>query len=146
MDGRVVIGIVIVTHQHLAEALIETARMLYGKPEKVIGVPLLEGEGLEDLKEKVMKAIDNVNDGDGVLVLVDLFGGTTMNVSALIAVEREDVEIISGVNIPMLLTVLIEREDGKSLKELAKIALSAGKEGIINVREKIVKKLKGVRK
>ena len=54
------IGIVIVTHQHLAEALIETARMLYGKPEKVLGVPLLEGEGLEDLKEKVMKAIDNV--------------------------------------------------------------------------------------
>jgi len=40
MDGRGVIGIVIVTHQHLAEALIETARMLYGKPEKVIGVPL----------------------------------------------------------------------------------------------------------
>ncbi|MHA1616778.1 MAG: PTS sugar transporter subunit IIA [Candidatus Njordarchaeales archaeon] len=140
------IGIVIVTHQHLADALLETARMLYGKPEKAIGVPLLEGEGLEDLKEKVSKAIDAVNDGDGVLVLVDIFGGTTMNVSALIAAEREDVEIVSGVNIPMLLTVLIEREDKKSLKELARIALSAGKEGIIDVKERIVKKLREAKK
>jgi len=116
--------------------------MLYGKPEKTVGVPLLEGEGLEELRDKVMKAIDEVNDGSGVLILVDIFGGTTMNVSALIAVERTDVEIVSGVNIPMLLTVLIERENGISLKELARKAIEAGKEGIIDVREKIVSKLK----
>mgnify|MGYP000268170875 CR=1 FL=1 len=136
------IGLVIVTHHELCESLIHVARMLYGKPEKTVGVPLLEGEGLEELRDKVMKAIDEVNDGSGVLILVDIFGGTTMNVSALIAVERTDVEIVSGVNIPMLLTVLIERENGISLKELARKAIEAGKEGIIDVREKIVSKLK----
>ena len=136
------IGLVIVTHHELGEALIHVARMLYGKPEQTKAVSLLEGESLEDLKEKIYRAVDEVNDGSGVLVLVDIFGGTTMNVSALIAAEREDIEVISGVNVPMLLTVLIEREDNISLKELAKKALEAGKEGIIDVRERIVSKLK----
>jgi len=136
------IGLVIVTHHELGEALIHVARMLYGKPEQTKAVSLLEGESLEDLKEKIYRAVDEVNDGSGVLVLVDIFGGTTMNVSALIAAEREDIEVISGVNVPMLLTVLIEREDNIPLKELAKKALEAGKEGIIDVRERIVSKLK----
>ncbi len=136
------IGLVIVSHHELGEALIHVARMLYGKPEQTKAVSLLEGESLEDLKEKIYRAVDEVNDGSGVLVLVDIFGGTTMNVSALIAAEREDIEVISGVNVLMLLTVLIEREDNIPLKELAKKALEAGKEGIIDVRERIVSKLK----
>lgn len=139
------IGIVVVSHLHLAEALLETTRMIYGKPEKVVAVPLLEGEGLEELKEKVNSAIDSVNDGNGVLVLVDLFGGTTMNVSALIAAERGDVEIVSGVNLPMMLHVLFEREDCSNLRELAEKAISAGKDGVMDVREKIVEKLRAVR-
>lgn len=139
------IGIVVVSHMHFAEALLEAVRMIYGKPEKVIAVPLLEGEGLEDLKDKVLKAIDSVNDGDGVLVLVDLFGGTTMNVSALIATERRDIEIVAGVNLPMMLHVLFEREDAKGVRDLAEKAIYAGKEGVVDVREKILEKLRKVR-
>lgn len=139
------IGIVVASHLHLAEALLETTRMIYGKPERVVAVPLLEGEGLEELKDKVIRAIDEVNDGDGVLVLVDLFGGTTMNVAALIAAERGDIEIISGVNLPMMLQVLFEREDTNNLRELAEKALQAGKDGVMDVREKIVEKLKKAR-
>ncbi len=139
------IGIVIVSHLHLAEALLEATRMIYGKPEKTVAVPLLEGEGLEDLKAKVMEAIDSVDDGDGVLVLVDLFGGTTMNVSALIAAERNNVEIVAGVNLPMMLHVLFEREEATSLRDLAEKALYAGKEGVVDVREKILEKLRKAR-
>jgi len=130
---------------HFAEALLEAIRMIYVKPERVTAVPLLEGEGLEDLRDKVLEAIDSVNDGDGVLVLVDLFGGTTMNVSALIAAERSDVEIVAGVNLPMMLHVLFEREDAESLRDLAKKAIYAGREGVVDVREKVLEKLRKVR-
>lgn len=135
------IGLVIVTHHELAFALVKVVRMLYGEIEKLEAVPLLEGEGLEDLLEKVREAINKVDDGDGVLILVDIFGGTTMNVSSLIAAEREDLQVIAGVNIPMLLSVVMEREDVRDAKELAEIALDSGKKGIIDVREKIVSKL-----
>ncbi|MGQ4892850.1 MAG: PTS sugar transporter subunit IIA [Candidatus Njordarchaeia archaeon] len=136
------IGLVIITHHEMSKALIKVVRMLSGEIENVEAVSLIEGEGLEDLKEKAMKAIQKVDNGDGVLVLVDLFGGTTMNVSALIAAERDDVEIVSGVNVPMLLSVALERDDVEGVKELAKIALESGKEGIVDVRERIVSKMK----
>lgn len=136
------IGLVIVTHHELSHALIKVVRMLSGEIENVEAVSLIEGEGLEDLKEKMMNAINKVDQGDGVLVLVDLFGGTTMNASALVAAEREDVEIVSGVNVPMLLSVALEREDVEDVKELAKIALESGKEGIVDVRERIVSRMK----
>lgn len=136
------IGIVLVTHHHLGDALIEVARMLYGKPEKIISVPLLEGESIEDLQKKVLDALEKIDAKDGALILVDLFGGTPMNALALLAVERNDIEIITGVNVPMLLTVLMEREEeGITVKELAKKALEAGREGIVDVREKLVSKL-----
>ena len=136
------IGLVIVTHHELAKALIKVVRMLSGEIENVEPVSLIEGEGLEDLREKMMNAINKVDKGDGVLVLVDLFGGTTMNASALVAAERKDVEIVSGVNVPMLLSVTLEREDVEDVKELATIALESGKEGIVDVRKRIVSKMK----
>ncbi|MEX2690657.1 MAG: PTS sugar transporter subunit IIA [Candidatus Njordarchaeia archaeon] len=139
------IGIVVITHGPLCEGLIESVHMLLGRPKQLVGVPLLEGEGIEELKAKVMEAIKKVNDGSGVLILGDLFGGSTLNVSSLIAVERDDIYIVSGINVPMLLTVLLEREDYDSPKDLAKRAISAGKEGIIDVNERIISKLKKVK-
>lgn len=132
------IGIVIVSHGNFAEHLIKSAELIVGKQEKIAPVHLLEGESPELFKEKLSKAVKNVKSTDGVLILADLFGGSTAKTAARFLFESEKVAVVTGVNMPMLLEVLLNRKH-KDLKSLVKIAIEAGKNGIIDFREKIAK-------
>jgi len=93
----------------------------------------LEGEGPESLREKLQKAIKSLDSGEGVMVLLDLYGGTPSNVSTLLAREL-NIEVVSGVNLPMLLEVIIKRES-QNLRELRQVAMNAGREGIRSINE-----------
>ncbi|MHA1581469.1 MAG: PTS sugar transporter subunit IIA [Candidatus Baldrarchaeia archaeon] len=132
------IGIVLISHGNFAEHLVKSAELIVGKQEKVTSVHLLEGESLEKFEEKLRKAIKTVKSSDGVLILADLFGGSTVRVAARFLFEEENVEVVAGVNMPMLLEVLLNREH-KDLKSLVKIAIDAGKNGVVDFREKLSK-------
>ena len=134
-------GIVIVSHGKFVDGILDSIRMLIGTDvlDKIEPVILTETESVEGLTERIKKAIEKVKDEKGVLVLVDLFGGTPSRAAAIIALENPDVQIVSGLNLPMLLQVLLNIDE--NAKSLAKIAVEAGKEGIIDIGEKIRKEV-----
>ncbi len=123
------IGIVIVTHSQLGEALIEAAAFILGrKPEATVAVSVDLNENPEKLRKQIEKAIKQVRQEKGVLILTDMFGGTPSNLSYSF-MEDGKVEVISGVNLPILIKANSTRQE-KELSALA-VALEAfGKKSI----------------
>jgi mannose PTS system EIIA component len=123
------IGIVIVTHCRLAHELIETAKMIIGSPlDSVIPVSINIEEKPEKLREKIAKIITKVNQDKGILILTDMFGGTPSNLSYSF-LEEGSIEVISGVNLPILIKAINSRHN-MELAPLAKNIESYGKRSI----------------
>ena len=125
------VGIVLVTHGELAKELIAAVNfVLSSEPSvKICGVSLDSDSEFESFKQDIKNAIKKVKSKDGVLLVTDMFGGTPSNIS-LTFLEENKVEVISGVNLPMLLK-LATLSNKVTLDEAVKIAESAGRENII---------------
>jgi PTS system mannose-specific IIA component len=113
----------------MAEGMIDAARMIVGKMEGVISVSLKEKDSIEDLMGRIEVALNDVDKGDGLLILVDAFGASPFNASARLAMSRKNIEVITGMNLPMLLELAVQRQ-GQDLATVAQIALEAGTTGI----------------
>ncbi len=114
------IGIVIVTHSQLGDALIEAAAFILGrKPEATVAVSIDLNENAEKLRAQIEKAINKVRQEKGVLILTDMFGGTPSNLSYSF-LEDGKVEVISGVNLP----ILIKANSARQEKELSALAVT----------------------
>lgn len=123
------IGILIVTHGDLGLQFLNTARLIgLSSEEAVQALGIDPSDSPDRLREAVSKGIDMVNDGDGVLILTDLFGGTPTNLS-LSFLEEGVVEVLTGLNLPMVIKAINSRAD-HDLSSLAKIVTEAGKENI----------------
>ena len=122
------IAVVITTHGHAAKALLATAEMIIGAQDNVRCVDFVPGENGEVLAGKIRAAAAELDTSQGLLLLVDLWGGTPFNASSGIA--HVNTEVVTGVNVPMLVSVLMEREDITSLPELAALALREGADGV----------------
>lgn len=122
------IGGVIVTHGQVANELLAAAEAVVGDLSHITAVSIGWHDDVEIAKEEIARAIDNVSEGNGVLLLTDMFGGTPTNISAMFLKENE-VEIVTGVNLPMVIKLAsLNREI--SLHELAKEVEDQGKEAI----------------
>jgi len=119
------VGIIVVSHGTMAEGMLDAARMIVGPLDGILPVSLKEADATEDLMGRIEQAVNQVDSGDGILILVDAFGASPFNASARLAMRRQDIELISGMNLPMLMELAISRE-GMNLDELVKIALEAG--------------------
>lgn len=122
------IGVVIVTHGSLASALLDTVELIMGKQEQVKTVAFETGQAVVDLQTRIAQAIAQVDSGHGTLILVDILGGSPYNASAMLVMEQEKLEIITGVNVPMLFEILPVRT-GK-LASVVEVALGGGRNGI----------------
>lgn len=123
------IGIVIVTHSQLGEALIEAAEFILGsRPEATTAVSIDLKENAEKLRDKIESAIKKVRQPEGVLILTDMFGGTPSNLSYSF-LEEGKVEVISGVNLPILIKATSLRKE-KELGDLATALETFGKRSI----------------
>lgn len=123
------IGIVIVTHGHLGDTLIETAEFILGsKPEAITAVSINLNENVDKLRGKIVRAIKNVSRKKGTLILTDMFGGTPSNLSYSF-LEEGKVEVLSGVNLPVLLKAVSSREK-MELTKLSEILEKYGKKSI----------------
>ncbi len=112
------IGIVIVTHRQLGEALVDAAEFILGRrPESVEPVTIDLSERADLLRKKIAEGIKAVDKKTGVLILTDMFGGTPSNLSYSF-LEEGRVEVISGVNLP----ILIKAVDSRKNMELSKLA------------------------
>lgn len=122
-------GIVLVTHSQLGEALIEATEFIIGKKLKdIVSVSIDLAESADKLREKIAAGIKAVNRKKGVLILTDMFGGTPSNLSYSF-LEEGRVEVISGVNLPILLRAVTTRKE-MELNELATSLETYGKKSI----------------
>ena len=113
------IGIVIVTHSQLGDALIEATEFIIGKrPEALVSVSIDLNESAEVLRGKIAAGIKKVKSKDGVLILTDMFGGTPSNLSYSF-LEEGQIEVISGVNLP----ILIQAANTRAKLDLTKLAV-----------------------
>ena len=123
------IGIVIVTHCQLGEALIEAAEFIIGeRPGSIESVSIDLSENAEKLRNKISQGIKKVEGQEGVLILTDMFGGTPSNLSYSF-LEEGRIEVLSGVNLPVLIQAANMREKMK-LDQLASNLESFGKKSI----------------
>ncbi|WP_300351446.1 PTS sugar transporter subunit IIA [Clostridium sp.] len=129
------IGVILVTHGGMASGIFDAVEMICGEQEKFEVVSLQRGQDAESLGKEVSEKIEKMNDGDGVVILVDLLGATPMNQSALNLFKWDNVEVITGVNLPMVVTATMERDSFNDIKELVDKIKSDGKESICSVRE-----------
>ena len=121
------IGIVVVTHGEFADGIASAVTLIAGPQEQFETVALREGDSIDGLKERIQTAIDKADTGSGSLLFVDMLGASPSNAAAYLVTDR--VEIIAGVNLPMILEILAVRGD-MALAELAEMAMNAGKESI----------------
>lgn len=134
------IGIIIATHGKFSEELLKSSEMIFGAQTNVAAVTFKPGEGTENLVDKYNTLIDELDCTDGVLFMVDLFGGSPFNAASMIALKNDNMEIVTGVNLPMLLEVFGSK-DFSSLSELVIIAQNAGKDSIRQLVKKVDKDL-----
>lgn len=127
------IGILLISHGGMAEGMIDSVELIMGVVKKVESVSLVAGEDFEAFRIKVYDRIRSLNDGDGVLVLVDLFGASPFNASNYAALKLQEEKIharvLAGMNLPMLLETISSREMF-TLDELHMLASNTGKDGI----------------
>ena len=123
------IGIVIVTHSNLGDALIEAAEFIIGgRPKAMVSVSIDLNQSAEKLRGKISEGIKKVEKKDGVLILTDMFGGTPSNLSYSF-LEEGRIEVISGVNLPILIQAVNTREK-MGLSKLATSLEAFGKKSI----------------
>ena len=130
------INILVVTHGNFGNELIKSAEMIAGKQENIESLGLFVEDDFDMFKSKVKNKIKEFE--EGVLVLVDMFGGTPSNAS-FANLNNLDFECVTGLNLPMMLEVLINRNI-KTLKELVNIAVDVKKNSIFNLRDIVLEK------
>ena len=135
------IGVLITTHGNLGSELIKAAELIRGSLKGIIPISVDQTKGVDDLKKEISTAMKKLDQGQGVLILTDLFGGTPSNIS-LSFMKEGKVEVITGVNLPMLLKLPDIRE-GTSLKEFAQIIKDYGIKNISLASEILSKKAVG---
>ena len=133
------IGVLITTHGNLGDELIKAAEMIKGKLKGVIHVSVDQTKSIEDIKKEISTTIKKLDNGRGVLILTDLFGGTPSNIS-LSFLKEGKVEVVTGVNLPMLLK-LADIKDDMTLKEFACFIKDYGKKNISVASEILSKKI-----
>jgi PTS system mannose-specific IIA component len=121
------IGVVVATHGKLAEEMIRTAEAVVGRLEGV--APLSVVATSPDVRGDLKTAIERVDQGDGVLLLTDLLGGSPTNLCVTFLNDRK-VEVVTGVNLPMLLKLSSLRASGQPIGEIARSLVEAGQRAI----------------
>jgi len=124
------IAIIIGTHGSAAEQLLKTTEMLIGDQENVAFIDFIPGENADTLIEKYHAKLAELDTSKGVIFLVDTWGGSPFNAASRIVVDKPDYEVITGVNIPMMVETFMGRDDNPSLQELVAIALETGRGGV----------------
>ena len=132
------VGIVVVTHCHLGKELISAAELVVGEELKRFqSVSIDPKEESEEIREKIIAAIRKVDEGQGVLILTDMYGGTPSNIS-LSFLEAKKIEVITGVNLPMLLK-LATYQNEMDLEALAGFITDYGQRNI-NLASEVLKR------
>ena len=131
------IGMILVSHGHLAEEMKAVLEHIVGKQDAVETVGIFSDDDMEKRRAEIQEKIKQVDSGDGVIILTDMFGGTPSNL-AISVMEQANIEVIAGVNLPMLIK-LAQLRTSLPLKEASEGAQEAGRK-YINVASALLHK------
>ena len=132
------IGALITTHGNLGNELIKAAELIKGPLNNILHVSVDQTKNVEDIKKEISNAVKKLDKGKGVLILTDLFGGTPSNIS-LSFIKEGKVEVITGVNLSMVLKLSEVKED-MTLREFACLIKHYGEKNIMLASEILDKK------
>ena len=122
------IGLLIVTHCNLGRELLNAAEIIVGRIEAADAISITLNTDCKKIRNLIEEKLSALNKDKGVIILTDMFGGTPSNLS-LSFLEEEKVEVITGVNLPMIIAI-VQNRSKMALSELAEKAQEAGKSGI----------------
>lgn len=122
------VGGVIVSHGQVANELLAAAETIVGEMDHMTAISIGWHDDVENARNEIERAIEQVSQGAGVLVMTDMFGGTPTNIAAMFMNENK-VEIITGVNLPMIIKLASYRNEA-SLEEIARDVEEQGKQSI----------------
>jgi PTS system mannose-specific IIA component len=132
---------VIVTHGQLATELLAAAEMIVGPVAHIAAVSIGWHDDVDAAREEIERAIERVAAGRGVLIMTDMFGGTSTNIAAMFLKEGE-IEVITGVNLPMIIKLASETGE-EGLMDIARRVREQGREGIYLAGELLAPPRKG---
>ena len=127
------VGVVIVTHYRLGQEFLQALRLIVPEGPEFHAVAIEPEQTVEEMRRAIDAALRAADSGQGVLVLTDMFGGTPSNIS-LSFLEDRRVEVVTGVNLPMLIKLATLRGE-KSLEDLARFIKDYGQRNISVARE-----------
>jgi mannose PTS system EIIA component len=119
------IGVVVVSHGQLAKEFVAAAEHVLGAQSQMLSVSIGPDDDMGERRRDILEAVKSVDDGAGVIILTDMFGGTPSNL-AISIINETKVEVIAGVNLPMLIKLAVER-GRTSLAQAAALAQEAGR-------------------
>ena len=129
------IGLVLVTHGRLAEEFVAAMEHVVGPQDNVCSISIGPDDDMEKRRKDILQAVTDVDTGGGVVLLTDMFGGTPSNL-AISIMDKAKVEVIAGINLPMLIK-LAGLRDSESLEDAVSAAQESGRK-YINVASKLL--------
>jgi mannose PTS system EIIA component len=136
------IGAIIITHGDLGRELVTVAKSIVGQQQEIETITLTPGESPSELKTKIEEGLVKLDQDAGIIIFTDMFGGTPTNTSLPLTLNKK-IELLTGVNLPMILEFFSSREI-LPLPELVQKIKQTGQKTIINAKEMFLQKLKKV--
>lgn len=130
------IGMVVVTHGRLAEEFIAAMEHVVGPQSALQAISIGPDDDMEKRRQDILEAVGQVDEGDGVILLTDMFGGTPSNL-AISIMDTMKVEVIAGINLPMLIKLASVRASDASMEEAVSAAQESGRK-YINVASHVL--------
>lgn len=127
-------GIVLVSHGHLAEGMLDAVKMFAGEPEQIEALGFMPGQEMGEFALALRQAVEHVDTGDGVVVFCDLLFGSPCNCSGMLLRDPENldrVQVVTGVNLPMVIEYVTARGFGMDVETL----IQTGRDGITDYNE-----------
>lgn len=132
------VGILVATHGGFADGIIDAIELVAGKQQKLLGLGLRHEDSIEVFEESMMSKIKELDDGDGVLVLVDIQGGSPSNTVLKCMRSEHKIKALTATNMPMLVELVLMREM-LSLDELCDMCMATGKKGPVLLNDEFEK-------
>ena len=124
------IGLLVTGHANFGTGITSSVNLIAGEQEAYKAVDFLPTYSTEDLTREITKALDELKECEGVIIFTDLMGGTPFNVSAQIGHGKDNIRIVAGTNLPMLVEIVMSRKFMDNLDELVDSVLETGKEQV----------------
>lgn len=136
------INILVISHCDLTKELIKATELIAGKQENLFYIEQdMKNENLTSLQAKISEILEKIKTEKGTLILTDMLGGTPCNASVLLT-KKYNIEVLTGVNLPMILSAVFASRTALTAKDLADKVLADGKKSIVNAKQLLLERLK----